>query len=120
LAAYVAGGIAGADINKVGWTAAAYALPSFILPFAFAFGPGLLENIAAIVTSGFGIFAIVFAVVGVLKTRINMVARAGLALAGSLLLFQDYRTAIAGAALFAAITLVTYTRPRAVLPLPKQ
>jgi TRAP-type uncharacterized transport system fused permease subunit len=97
-------------------------LPSFILPFAFAFGPGLLlqasllENIAAIVTSGFGIFAIVFAVVGVLRTRINMVARAGLALAGSLLLFQDYRTAIAGAAPFAAITLVTHTRPRAVLP----
>jgi TRAP transporter 4TM/12TM fusion protein len=122
LAAYVAGGIAGADINKVGWTAAAYALPSFILPFAFTFGPGLLlqasllENIAAIVTGGFGIFAIVFAVVGVLKTRTNMVARAGLALAGSLLLFQDYRTAIAGAAPFAAITLVTHTRPRAVLP----
>ena len=39
---YRAGGIAGANINKVGWTAAAYATTSFVLPFAFCLSPGLL------------------------------------------------------------------------------
>ncbi len=42
LASYVAAGIAGADINRVGWTAFRYGLASDTLPFMFFFGPGLL------------------------------------------------------------------------------
>lgn len=42
LASYVAAGIAKADINKVGWTAFAYGITCYILPFMFVFGPGLM------------------------------------------------------------------------------
>ena len=44
LAAYVAGGIAGADINRVGWTAFAYGITCYLLPFVFFYGPPLLMD----------------------------------------------------------------------------
>ncbi|RJE78742.1 TRAP transporter fused permease subunit [Paracoccus sp. JM45] len=109
LAAYVAGGIAGADINKTGWTAAAYAAPSFLLPFAFCFGPGLLlqgsmtSNIMAIVTGGLGVAAISVAVVGAIRVQLPAIARIAAAGAGVLLLFQDLISGIAGFMLLAAI-----------------
>jgi TRAP-type uncharacterized transport system fused permease subunit len=109
LAAYVAGGIAGADINKTGWTAAAYAAPSFLLPFAFCFGPGLLlqgsiiANIIAIVTGGLGVAAISIAVVGAIRVPLPAMARIAAAGAGVLLLFQDIASGISGFAILAAI-----------------
>jgi TRAP transporter 4TM/12TM fusion protein len=42
LASYVAAGIANADISKVGWTAFAYGITCYLLPFMFFFGPALL------------------------------------------------------------------------------
>ncbi|MEM8701226.1 MAG: TRAP transporter fused permease subunit, partial [Pseudomonadota bacterium] len=69
LASYVAGGIAGADVNKVGWTAASYALTSFVLPFTFVFGPGLLMqdgvagNLVAVVTGFAGVGAVAAGVI---------------------------------------------------------
>ncbi len=118
LAAYVAGGIAGADINKSGWTAAAYAAPSFLLPFAFCFGPGLLlqgswtQNILAAVTGALGVSCIAVAVIGVLARPIGVPGRAAAALAGVLLLFQDITSALAGLALIAALFTITELRAR--------
>ncbi|MEV8467170.1 hypothetical protein AB0T83_10305 [Fluviibacterium sp. DFM31] len=109
LAAYVAGGIAEADINKCGWTAAAYAAPSFLLPFAFAFGPGLLlqgdlvQNLAAVITGTLGVMAIAVAVIGVLIQPLGLSGRLVAALAGVLLLFQDFTTAAAGIALLGGL-----------------
>ncbi|OSP54914.1 TRAP transporter [Pseudoruegeria sp. SK021] len=109
LAAYVAGGIAGADINKTGWTAAAYAAPSFLLPFAFSFGPGLLlhgswtENLIAVVTGGLGVAAIAVAVVGTLRATLSPFERAIAAVAGVLLLFQDLTSAALGVLLLAGL-----------------
>lgn len=111
LAAYVAGGIAGADVNRVGWTAAAYALTSFVLPFAFVFAPALtlhggwVENTMAVVTAFAGIGAVAVGIVGCLSHRLNWPLR-GLALAAGLsLLFQGLASALAGAALMAVVVL---------------
>ncbi|MDO6584776.1 TRAP transporter fused permease subunit [Salipiger sp. 1_MG-2023] len=118
LAAYVAGGIAKADINKCGWTAAAYAAPSFLLPFAFCYGPGLLlqggwfENIEAIVTGMLGVFAIAVAVIGVLGHRLNALGRGAAALAGLLLLFQDLLSAALGLSLLLGLYAITELRAR--------
>ncbi|KUP94577.1 TRAP transporter permease [Tritonibacter horizontis] len=109
LAAYVAGGIAKADINKCGWTAAAYAAPSFLLPFALCFGPGLMlqgswiENIEAAGTGMLGVFAIAVAVIGVLRHRINAMGRFTAAIAGVLLLFQGLLSAALGLALLGGL-----------------
>ncbi|WP_376878120.1 TRAP transporter permease [Albirhodobacter sp. R86504] len=109
LAAYVAGGIAKADISKSGWTAAAYAAPSFLLPFAFCFGPGLLlhgtmfENIEAVITGFLGVVAISIAVVGAIRAPISPLERGIAAIAGVLLLFQDITSAILGCVALVAL-----------------
>ena len=103
LAAYVAGGIAGANINKVGWTAAAYAITSFVLPFAFMFGPGLLlsgsilQNIVAVVTGFAGIGAVAAGVTGSLLQPINALTRLVVGVSGLCLLIQGPVTAAIGA-----------------------
>jgi len=109
LASYVAGGIAGADINRVGWTAAAYAATSFILPFAFVFGPSLLmqgdivANTVAVVTGFAGIAAIAVGVVGCLHRPLHWFGRVVALIAGLCLLLQFWPTAVVGAALLAGL-----------------
>lgn len=111
LAAYVAGGIAGADVNKVGWTAAAYALTSFVLPFAFVFAPalmlggGLVENVMAVVTGLAGIGAVAVGVVGCLRHRLSWPLRALALAAGASLLFQGWISALLGGVLMGVVFL---------------
>lgn len=117
LAAYVAGGIAGANINKVGWTAAAYATTSFVLPFAFCLSPGLLfqgslvQNLAAAVTGAAGIVAIAIGVVGCLRAPLGRLPRLIALVAGFGLLFQGWITALVGAALLGVVILLDRPRP---------
>ena len=125
LAAYVAGGIAGSDINRVGWTAASYGLTSYILPFAFCFGPGLLlqgsvfSNLEAVVTAGIGTFAIAVAAVGCFGRPLGWPQRAAALAGGALLLFQGLLTGLAGAALLVAVLAVERLRRPASLQASK-
>ncbi len=117
LAAYVAGGIAGANVNKVGWTAAAYAATSFVLPFAFVFGPGLLmqgtwvDNTAAVVSGFAGILAVAVAIIGCLSQPLSPLMRVLAGVAGLCLLFQGWGSAFVGAFLFAGLVLIDGRRP---------
>lgn len=116
LASYVAAGIAGSDINKTSWTAFAYGITSYILPFMFFFSPALLmqgtgfEIAAAIVTGLIAVFCIASAVVGYFMRPLNIIGRAGLAAAGLLLMYQTLLTAlIAGVVLAAIYALVRFS-----------
>ncbi|MEX3009907.1 TRAP transporter permease [Hoeflea sp. TYP-13] len=117
LAAYVAAGIAGSDINKVGWTAASFGLTSYLLPFAFCFGPGLLlqgtatENILAVVTAAAGTFAIATAIVGCFTRPLSWPQRIVALVAGALLLFQGLVTAMVGIGLLAVLIGTDRFRP---------
>lgn len=113
LASYVAAGIAVSDINKTSWTAFAYGITSYILPFMFFFSPALLmqgtglEITAAIVTGLIAVFCIASAVVGYFLRPLNIIGRAGLAAAGLLLMYQTLVTAlIAGVVLALILALV--------------
>lgn len=115
LASYVAGGIAGADINKVGWTAASYGINSFILPFAFCFSPALLLSgslfggVVATATGILGILCISVAVIGCLYQPINALMRIAFFIAGVLLLFQGAISALLGLiSLLILVLLETY------------
>lgn len=113
LASYVAGGIAGADINKVGWTGFAYGITCFILPFMFVYGPGLLmqgsaAQIALAVTTGAaGVFALASAIIGYMRGALAPWQRAVLAAAAILLLLQGWASDLGGAALLTAMMLYT-------------
>jgi len=102
LASYVAGGIAGADVNKVGWTAASYALTSFVLPFTFVFGPGLLMqdgvagNLLAIVTGFAGVGAVAAGVIGCALRPLSVLNRVAALCAGLCLLIQSWPTLVIG------------------------
>jgi len=107
LASYVAAGIAGADINKVGWTAFRFGLTTFILPFMFVYGPSLLmqgspfEIVTTIVIALFGVFVIASGLVGYLRGPIPIWTRVVLFVAGALLVLEGWVTDAIGAALFA-------------------
>lgn len=98
LAAYVAAGIAKANINTVGWTAFRFGLVCYLLPFMFFFGPALLgqdslTNILLAVASGaLGVAAIAASIVGRLKTDLNTVIRTLTFAAGMALLHQGLLT----------------------------
>jgi len=108
LASYVAAGIAGADINKVGWTAFRYGLTTFILPFMFVYGPALLmegtplEIIWTVLISLFGVYVIASGLVGYLKGPIPLWMRIVLFFAGACMVAEGLVTDIVGVASFVA------------------
>ncbi|NIA69398.1 TRAP transporter fused permease subunit [Pelagibius litoralis] len=123
LAAYVAGGIAKADVNKVGWTAAAYAVTSFFLPFAFVFGPGLLlqdgigENLLAVVTGIVGTGAVAAAVIGCLARPLSPFSRCLACAGGGCLIIQIPATALLGTVLLLGLIVIESRSLRAATKL---
>ena len=121
LAAYVAGGIAGADINKVGWTAFAYGLTCYILPFMFFYGPELLMDgsvlgIAIAFISGMaGAFCIASFVIGQLIGPLAVWQRVLMAAAGLSLLLPGIPTDLLGAVILAGLYLLQRPSRNAVL-----
>ncbi|MDA8870644.1 TRAP transporter fused permease subunit [Rhizobiaceae bacterium] len=121
LASYVAAGIAGADINKVGWTAFLYGITCYILPFMFFYGPGLLMQgdlsgiVLAVVSGMIGVFCIAAAVTGFMRGDLALPARLATGAAGVLLLHQGMATDAAGLAI---ATLIWTTSRPAALPEP--
>lgn len=109
LASYVAAGIAGADINKVGWTAFRYGLVSYMLPFMFFFGPALLLKGAwgdiaiAVITAGLGIVGVAAFIVGYLRGPLPLWQRLLTLAAGLALLHQEMFSNLAGLAVLAGI-----------------
>ncbi len=116
LASYVAAGIAGADINKVGWTAFGYGITAFVLPFMFFFGPALLldgtvTDIALAVVSGItGVYLVAGSVVGYINHQLSYPLRAMVFAAGLLLLLQGLVTDLIGIAIFAGVFLGNRSR----------
>ena len=110
LASYVAAGVAKADLNKVGYKAFWYGIVSFILPYLFIYGPGLLLEgsvlniIQTIVFAVIGTAAIAMAIVGFIVTDISWPFRILLIVAGVLMIYQGTLTDIIGIALFVVIT----------------
>ena len=120
LASYVAAGIAGADINKVGWTAFFYGITCYILPFMFLLGPALMMNgtglelVQAFISGIAGVFCIACVVVGFMRTALLVWMRALLAVAGLALLHQGSLTDLAGFALLALIIIIERGRAQAM------
>jgi len=119
LASYVAAGVAKADINLVGWTAFRFGLVCYLLPFAFAFSPGLLAQGGAwvvtttVATAVVGVFLLAAAIVGFFLKPLGVFGRVIAGLAGACLLSQGIVTDVAGAAL-AALLFVAATKRRGV------
>jgi len=113
LASYVAAGIAGSDINKTSWTAFAYGITSYILPFMFFFGPALLmdgsimEILLAVAVGLVSVFCIATAVVGYFLKPLSAIGRITMAASGLLLMYQTLLTNLIGIGLLGAVFFLT-------------
>ena len=113
LASYVAAGIADSDLNKVGWTAFKYGLVSFILPYMFVFGPGLLMIgsplviLQTFVMAVIGVFCIAVSLTGFMNVELNKFQRAIMFIAGLLTIYQGLLTDIIGLVMLLIVYLST-------------
>jgi TRAP transporter 4TM/12TM fusion protein len=79
--AFIAAGIAGADMMRSAWQACRLGLVVYILPFMFVYDKSLLlqgsiiEIISAVFTASIGVFALSFGLQGFIFRRINVFQR---------------------------------------------
>jgi TRAP transporter 4TM/12TM fusion protein len=80
-AAFTAAAIADSDAWKTGWTATRLALVAFIVPFMFAYDPGLLlmgstgQIIISVVTACIGVFCLAIAISGYFRRTLGVTER---------------------------------------------
>jgi TRAP transporter 4TM/12TM fusion protein len=92
LSAFAAANIAGADVDKTGWTATRIGWAAYIVPFLFALSPSLLMRgdaltiVWAVATAAFGIWLGTIGVVGYFYRPVAGPARAAFIAAGVLTL----------------------------------
>ncbi|MCP5143911.1 MAG: TRAP transporter fused permease subunit [Gammaproteobacteria bacterium] len=105
ISAYVAAGLADADINRTGWTAFAYGSIAFLLPYMFVYNPALLLQgsaiyiIVGVVTAAAGVALLAMAIVGFANTSLTELQRLIAAAAGACLLLHGWWFNLTGAAL---------------------
>lgn len=123
LASYVAAGIAGADVSRVGWISFKFGLISFILPYMFVYGPALMmegsffEIIGTIVFSIVGVYAIAASIVGYYRTELSIIQRVLLFTAGMFLVNQGFITDAVGLSIVASVYYNIHRKiPAKVLP----
>ncbi|AFT71119.1 TRAP transporter, 4TM/12TM fusion protein [Alloalcanivorax dieselolei B5] len=109
LAAFVAGGIAKANVWQTGWAAFRYSLAGFLVAFAFAFSPALLlqgdwQNIvAATVTAAVGCYALAGCVAGYLRAPNTRAESLLLLVAAAMLITPKPIISLIGLALLAVL-----------------
>jgi TRAP transporter 4TM/12TM fusion protein len=92
LSAFAAANIAGADVDKTGWTATRIGWAAYIVPFLFALSPSLLMRgdpltiVWAVATAALGIWLGTIGVVGHFYRPVTGLTRAAFILAGVLTL----------------------------------
>ena len=114
LASYAAAGIAKTSPNAVGLQAVKIALPAFIIPYVFAFGPELLMQgttisiILAVISSTVGVIAFAAAMEGYFFTTVKPVFRILFGVASLLLIIVGSTTDLIGAAIFVVMVVINY------------
>jgi TRAP transporter 4TM/12TM fusion protein len=112
LASYTAAGIADAHPMKTGWTAFAFALPAFIIPFMFIYGPQLmaqgtpLEVFYSFITASIGVIAFASATVGWFIRDLQAYQRLMLLVGAFTLVVPGVITDLIGAALLIVVLLI--------------
>ncbi len=112
LASYVAAGLAGANVDRVGWIAFRFGIVSFMLPFMFVYGPSLLMQgtflaiIWKVAVSIAGVYAVAASVVGFMRIPLNPLYRGLLFGGGVLLIYEGYITDFIGLSILAIIYLI--------------
>jgi len=102
LAAFAAGGIAGENPTKIGWTAVGLTISAYLVPFAFVYNPALLgsapimEVLEVTITAVIGVTAVAAAWTNYLLTRLGWWQRLLFAGGGILVIIPEMMTDLIG------------------------
>ena len=122
LSAYAGAAIAGADPNKVGYTAFRFGIVAFIVPFIFVYNPALLMEgsvisvIISTITALIGTYAVAVAVEGYWKTHATWLERILAFVGGCSVMLSGWIFNIAGLALIAAVVILQLYRKNKPAP----
>lgn len=114
LAAYAGAGIAGADMNKTGFTAVKLGLAGFIVPFVFAYNPAmvfqgpLLETTSIAITAAVGVGGLAVGIQGYLFRELNLFKRLILIGAALALIKPGWITDLIGVFLIGTVVLTEW------------
>jgi TRAP transporter 4TM/12TM fusion protein len=114
LSAYAAGAIAGANPNTVGWTAFKFSIVSFLIPYMWISGPGLLlaapltDIIRIVITSVIGVGAFAMGLQGFALVHCSWPERILAMAAGILLIEPGLVTDIIGAFIISIFIFLHY------------
>lgn len=112
LSSYAGAALAGANPNKVGWTAFKFGIVAFIVPYMFVYSPALLMNgsalliLRSIITGMVGVFGFAISIQGYWKTHLSMFERVIAFIAGILLVDSSLITDLIGIAILIVIYLL--------------
>ena len=119
LVAYAAAGIAKASPNKTGFTAVKLASAGFLIPYIFAYNPGLLlinttwpQVVHFTLTALIGIMALAFSCVGYWRGILRGWQRLLLLACSIMLIAPEFYTDLVGLALFALVLLAQRSSKR--------
>ena len=117
LASYAGAGVAGANPNKVGWTAVRIGLLAFFIPFVFVYSPELmmlkgnaLQIVWAFVTACIGCYCLGGAMIGFYKTNLKIYERAALLIGAVCLVVSGIVTDAVGIAILVVVLLLQKNR----------
>lgn len=119
LSAYAGAALAGANPNKVGYTAFRFGIVAFIVPYMFVYQPslllqgGLLSIIQTIITALFGVVMLAVGVQGWLLEKANPLERILAIAAGLLMIDPGWLTDIIGIACAVVIIVMQVAKRRA-------
>jgi TRAP transporter 4TM/12TM fusion protein len=120
LTAYAAAGIAKTDPGRAGWTAFAYGILAYIIPFVFVYDQvllaqgTLLQCLWAVATAACGIFGIGVALEGYLFRRISWYQRIILFIAGVACLPSDPLLSLGGIAVIVIVLIPDFMHNRRI------
>ena len=115
ICAYTAAPMCDSNPAKVGYKAFALALSSFVVPYVFAFGPGILligsvgEVIMSIISCILGILLVAIGITGWFGHRMNWILRVLVVVGALLLMFQGTLSDVIGLVIAAVVMVLHFT-----------
>ncbi len=124
LAAYTAGAIAGADVNKTSITALKVALAGFFIPFMFVYNPELLmegapaQIVLGALTASVGVVVLSAATIGYMKIRLLLWERGAFFLAALFLMYTGVANDLVGLGIIAFVIVTKFFIKKEKLDIP--
>lgn len=118
IAVYVTTSISGSRMWETGWESVKLGIGAFLIPFAFALGPGLLliggigEIVQHTATAFVGAVAVAAGLRGYLLAPLSAVLRSVLVIGGCTLIYPDLLVSLTGIVLVTAVALLSWSGSR--------